>query len=106
MWNAISSRDDTVIWGKSLSSTIYFGKIIRAIHYSKTGGTSLRNKELNSNDLQSILYWYNKAFRDDEDDDVEVYQKTLIKIQALAVYAQEDEEWSDKFFKRRMRWKF
>ena len=38
-----------------------------------------------------------------EDDDVEVYQKTLIKIQALAVYAQEDEEWSDKFFKRRMR---
>ncbi len=67
------------------------------MHYSKTGGTSLRNKELNSNDLQSILYWYNKAFRDDEDDDVEVYQKTLIKIQALAVYAQEEEEWSDKF---------
>jgi len=31
------------------------------------------------------------------------YIKTLIKIQALAVYAQEDEEWSDKFFKRRMR---
>ena len=63
----------------------------------------MRNRELNANDLQSILYWYNKAFRDDEDDDVEVYQKTLIKIQALAVYAQEDEEWSDKFFKRRMR---
>ena len=73
------------------------------MHYSKTGGISLRNKELNSNDLQSILYWYNKAFRDDEDDDVEVYQKTLIKIQALAVYAQEDEEWSDKFFNRRMK---
>tara|TARA_B100000470_G_scaffold157488_1_gene123024 strand:- start:76 stop:297 length:222 start_codon:yes stop_codon:yes gene_type:complete len=73
------------------------------MYYSKTGGISLRNKELNSNDLQSILYWYNKAFRDDEDDDVEVYQKTLIKIQALAVYAQEEEEWSDKFFKRRMK---
>jgi hypothetical protein len=63
----------------------------------------LRNRELNANDLQSILYWYSKAFNDNEDDDVEVYQKTLIKIQALAVYAQEDEEWSDKFFKRRLR---
>ena len=62
----------------------------------------MRNKELNSDDLQSILYWYNKAFRDDEDTDVEKYKKTLIKIQALAVYEQEDEEWSDKFFKRRM----
>jgi len=30
-------------------------------------------------------------------------KNTLIKIQAIAVYAQEDEEWSDKFFKRRMR---
>ena len=61
----------------------------------------MRNKELNSNDLQSILYWYNKAFRDDEDDDVEVIHKnTLIKIQALAVYAQEEEEWSDKFFRQ------
>ena len=44
-----------------------------------------------------------KHSSDDEDDDVEVYQKTLIKIQALAVYAQEEEEWSDKFFKRRMK---
>ncbi len=63
----------------------------------------MRNRELNQNDLQSILYWYKKAFRDVEDDDVEVYQKTLIKIQALAVYAQEEEEWSGGFFKRRMR---
>ena len=63
----------------------------------------MRNRELNQNDLQSILYWYSKAFNGDEDDDVEVYQKTLIKIQALAVYAQEEEEWSDRFYKRRMR---
>ena len=62
----------------------------------------MRDKELNPNDLQAILYWHSKAFNDDEDDDVEVYEKTLIKIQALAVYAQE-EEWSDRFFKRRMR---
>jgi len=27
----------------------------------------------------------------------------LIKIQALAIYAKEDEDWTDKFFKRRMR---
>ena len=73
------------------------------MHYSKTGGTSLRNKELNLNDLQSILYWYNKAFKDDEDDDVEVYQKTLIKVQALAVYAQEEEERFDSMFKRRFK---
>ena len=63
----------------------------------------MRDRGLNQNDLQSILYWYSKAFNGDEDDDVEVYQKTLIKIQALAVYAQEEEEWSDRFFKRRMR---
>ena len=66
----------------------------------------MRNRELNSNDLQSILYWYNKAFRDDEDDDVEVYQKTLIKVQALAVYAQEEEERFDSLFKRRFKWTF
>ena len=60
----------------------------------------MRYRELNSNDLQSILYWYNKAFKDDEDDDVEVYQKTLIKVQALAVYAQEEEERFDSMFKR------
>ena len=63
----------------------------------------MKNKELTSNDLQSILYWYNKAFKDDEDDDVEVYQKTLIKVQALAVYAQEEEERFDSMFKRRFK---
>jgi hypothetical protein len=83
--------------------TINSRKLVRKLSSQKTGGISLRNKELSSEDLQSILYWYNKAFREDEDDDVEVYQKTLIKIQALAIYAQEDEEWSDKFFKRRMK---
>mgnify|MGYP000152916549 CR=1 FL=1 len=40
---------------------------------------------------------------DDEDDDVEVYQKTLIKVQALAVYAQEEEERFDSMFKRRFK---
>jgi hypothetical protein len=83
--------------------TINSRKLVRKLPSQKTGGISLRNKELSPEDLQAILYWYNKAFRDDEDDDVEVYQKTLIKIQALAIYAQEEEEWSDKFFKRRMK---
>ena len=72
----------------------------------RQGGINLRYRELNSNDLQSILYWYNKAFKDDEDDDVEVYQKTLIKVQALAVYAQEEEERFDNLFKRRFKWTF
>ena len=83
--------------------TINSRKLVRKLSSQKTGEISVRNKELSSEDLQSILDWYNKAFRDDEDDDVEKYKKTLIKIQALAVYEQEDEEWSDKFFKRRMR---
>ena len=63
----------------------------------------MRNKELNVDDLQAILYWYNKAFSDGQDDDRSVYQKTLIKIQALAVYEQEDEEFNDRFFNRRLR---
>ena len=63
----------------------------------------MRYRELNSNDLQSILYWYNKAFKDDEDDDVEVYQKTLIKVQALAIYTQEEDERFDSLFKRRFK---
>ena len=65
----------------------------------------MRNRELNANDLQSILYWYSKAFNDNEDDDVEVYQKTLIKIQALAVYAQEDEEWSGQILQKEIEMK-
>jgi hypothetical protein len=72
------------------------------MHYSKTGGTSLRNKELNSEDLQAILYWYNKAFQDN-DQDVEKYKKTLIKIQAFAIYQQEEEEYASNFFKRRFK---
>ncbi len=63
----------------------------------------MRNRELNVEDLQAILYWYSKAFNDDQDGDHDIYRKTLIKIQALAVYAQEDEEWSNRFLNRRMR---
>ena len=62
----------------------------------------MRNRELNSNDLQSILYWYNKAFHDVEDVP-DNHKNTLIKIQAMAIYAKEDEDWTDKFFKRRLR---
>ena len=62
----------------------------------------MRNKELTADDLQAILYWHTKAFRD-SDEDVDQYKNTLIKIQALAIYAQEDEEWSTRFFRRRMR---
>jgi hypothetical protein len=62
----------------------------------------LRNKELNSEDLQAILYWYEKAFGDGTED-VDKYKKTLIKIQAFAIYAQEEEEYASNFFKRRFR---
>ena len=62
----------------------------------------MKIKELSSSDLQSILYWYTKAFGDG-DEIPDNHKNTLIKIQALAVYAQEEEEWSDKFFNRRMK---
>ena len=62
----------------------------------------MRNRELTADDLEAILYWYTKAFSNSSED-IDQHKNTLIKIQALAIYAQEDEEWSDKFFKRRMK---
>ena len=70
--------------------------------FENKGGASLKIKELSSSDLQSILYWYTKAFGD-SDEIPDNHKNTLIKIQALAIYAKEDEDWTDKFFKRRMR---
>ena len=63
----------------------------------------MRNRELNSNDLQFILRWYSKAFHSHDEEDVDIYQNTLIKVQALAVYAQEEEERFDSMFKRRFK---
>jgi len=62
----------------------------------------LRTKELSSNDLQAILYWYTKAFAG-SDEITEDHKNTLIKVQAMAIYAKEDEDWSEKFFKRRFK---
>ena len=72
------------------------------MHYSKTGGTNLRYQELSIEDLEAILYWYTKAF-DECTGDIGTHKNTLIKIQALAIYAQEDEDWKNNFFKRRMK---
>ena len=63
----------------------------------------MRYRDLNSNDLQYILRWYNKAFHDNDEEDVDIYQNTLIKVQALAVYAQEEQERFDSMFKRRFK---
>jgi len=63
----------------------------------------MRNRDLNSNDLQYILRWYSKALHDNDEEDVDIYQNTLIKVQALAVYAQEEEERFDSMFKRRFK---
>ena len=62
----------------------------------------MKINELNSNDLQAILYWYAKAFGDSVEK-TEQQKNTLIKIQAMAIYAKEDEDWTDKFFKRRFK---
>ena len=72
------------------------------MHYSKTGGAYLRYQELSIEDLEAILYWYTKAF-DEDAGDIGTHKNTLIKIQALAIYAQEDEDWKNNFFKRRMK---
>lgn len=60
----------------------------------------MRNRELTKEDLQTILYWYTKAF-DDDSEDATMHKNTLIKIQALAIFAQEDEEWRNNLFRRR-----
>ena len=62
----------------------------------------MRHQELSIEDLEAILYWYTKAF-DEDTEDVGRHKNTLIKIQALAIYAQEDEDWKNNFFKRRMK---
>ena len=82
--------------------TINSRKLVRKLPSQKTGGISLRNKELNSEDIQFILYWYEKAFGNSTED-VDKYKKTLIKVQAFAIYAQEEEEYARNFFKRRLR---
>ena len=62
----------------------------------------MRHQELSVDDLEAILYWYTKAF-DEDTGDIGTSKNTLIKIQALAIYAQEDEEWSNRFFRGRMK---
>ena len=52
-------------------------------------------------DLMNILEWYELTPKDIQKS--EQHKRTKIKIQALAIYAKEDEDWTDKFFKRRMR---
>jgi hypothetical protein len=62
----------------------------------------LRNKELNIEDLQTILYWYTKAF-ENNDEETKIHKNTLIKVQAMSIYAEEDEKSSTDFIRRRMR---
>ena len=57
----------------------------------------MRLKDLNQNDLQNILFWYESSRHDGETHPVIHEQSTLIKIQAMLVYAQEE----DELFRRR-----
>ena len=59
----------------------------------------MRHQELSVDDLEAILYWYTKAFEDDSEN-IGNQKNTLIKIQALAIYAQEDEERRSNLFRR------
>ena len=63
----------------------------------------MRNRELSADDLEAILYWYTKAFSNSSPKQIDQHKNTLIKIQALAIYAQEEEERFDSLFKRRFK---
>ncbi len=59
-------------------------------------------RDLNLDDLDAILHWYSKAFANDSTIG-EQYKHTLIKIQAMAIYAQEEDERYSNLQRRRMR---
>ena len=56
----------------------------------------MRFRDLSLNDLQTILLWYQRSFGE-FDELTEQDRDTLIKIQAMIIYAREDEG----FWKRR-----
>jgi len=56
----------------------------------------MRFRELNQNDLQTILLWHKRSF-DESDILTDQDRDTLIKLQAMIIYARED----DGFWKRR-----
>ena len=62
----------------------------------------MRCKELNVDDLEAILYWHTKAFENNPEE-IGFHKSTLIKVQALAIYAQEDEQRFSRLFRRRER---
>ena len=57
---------------------------------------------LNLDDLDAILLWYSKAFPNDRVHG-QPYRDTLIKIEAMRIYAQEDAERYDYLRRRNMR---
>lgn len=61
----------------------------------------MRFSELSIDDLHTILYWYTKAFEKNVDE-TGLHKNTLIKVQAMAIYAQEEEESSANRYRRRL----
>lgn len=60
-------------------------------------------RDLNIEDLETILYWHRLANKKTSNKN-EIPNKTLIKIQAMAIYAQEDNERFPYLFKRKKKW--
>ena len=60
----------------------------------------MRYNELSIDDLHTILYWYSKAFENNVDG-TGLQKNTLIKVQAMAIYAQEEESSIGSFRRRR-----
>ena len=59
----------------------------------------MRGKDLNQNDLQNILYWYEKSCNDEKHERIDEHN-TLIKIQAMLIYHMEEEENFRRRFQR------
>ena len=60
------------------------------------------NRELSIENLETILYWHTKAF-ENNDEETELHKNTLIKVQAMSIYAEEEDKSFSNFSKRRMR---
>lgn len=57
----------------------------------------MRVESLNQNDLQNILYWYEKSCNDEKYERIDEHN-TLIKIQAMLIYRLEEEEYGRRRF--------
>ena len=62
----------------------------------------MRSRELSIEDLETILNWHTKAF-ENNDEETKLHKNTLIKVQAMSIYAEEEDRSISDLARRRMR---